>query len=626
MGRKPNAIVTEFFNRGAKLHDSSNRYEHTCKLCGQNFPKGRSDSLLGHLTKTCPAISAQDRARVQSIWPGTSDRASKRSRNNAGHAVPVFQGPGGQFVSRQKLGGFNGAVGGLHGLNVLAEASRQVGAAAGGQQQQDFQTQQLPGQTPEEQLSAAQASNIALVDPALEASNKHDAEQNGDVKLDLNESHAYFADADGTVLGAFTTSEGLSSAVSETTSDNRQTSQLSLIAASANEMVHQDSMPPLEPDVQLLLYRDSLNNPFLQSPPTSQAILPPQPGPAITNDGISPVQAEEVVVTEQPPQSQTQSQTQSPAQPSPDIEQPSEQAPCGDLQASDVTTLDSATQRAALYPRPIAIQPSPAGTPVPSLPDRAMMLTKAKGRSQFSEERRREVQLVRQLGACLRCRMLKKTSTLAWQGLVDLERQTGLEMYPGRIEACHFDSDPSKYLTFSTFMGLIQDTDVTSKTESSDFPSNVRSVYMINTEVDSVESKLDQYIKSMAFFFYETEPSHVIKSTLLAASQLSEKTEGGDELLDGVLQLWIATRIITDPNFRWKLFINSSLSTSSLQPFATITNDSGIPLTDASDPESYSMITTQLRAGAEKCAEKLSKGVLNKIEQRLLQKQRAGQF
>lgn len=38
------------------------------------------------------------------------------------------------------------------------------------------------------------------------------------------------------------------------------------------------------------------------------------------------------------------------------------------------------------------------------------------------------------------------------------------------------------------------------------------------------------------------------------------------------------------------------------------------------------MITTQLRAGAEKCAEKLSKSVLNKIEQRLLQKQRAGQF
>ncbi|KAI5281914.1 hypothetical protein KEM52_003823 [Ascosphaera acerosa] len=42
--------------------------------------------------------------------------------------------------------------------------------------------------------------------------------------------------------------------------------------------------------------------------------------------------------------------------------------------------------------------------------------------------------------------------------------------------------------------------------------------------------------------------------------------------------------------------------------------------------DSYRLITQQLQAAAEKCAEKLSKGVLNKIEQRLLQKQKAGQF
>jgi hypothetical protein len=34
MGRKPNQLVLEFFHRGRKLEDASNRYEHTCKRCG----------------------------------------------------------------------------------------------------------------------------------------------------------------------------------------------------------------------------------------------------------------------------------------------------------------------------------------------------------------------------------------------------------------------------------------------------------------------------------------------------------------------------------------------------------------------------------------------------------------
>jgi hypothetical protein len=41
MGRRPNAVVGEFFHRGQKLDDNSNRYQHTCKKCGQHV--GRSD-------------------------------------------------------------------------------------------------------------------------------------------------------------------------------------------------------------------------------------------------------------------------------------------------------------------------------------------------------------------------------------------------------------------------------------------------------------------------------------------------------------------------------------------------------------------------------------------------------
>ncbi|EMR67177.1 putative zn 2cys6 transcription factor protein [Eutypa lata UCREL1] len=61
MGRKPNYVILQHFDRGAKLQDNSNRYQFRCKSCGEDFPKGRIDSLTNHLTKKCPAISQTDR-------------------------------------------------------------------------------------------------------------------------------------------------------------------------------------------------------------------------------------------------------------------------------------------------------------------------------------------------------------------------------------------------------------------------------------------------------------------------------------------------------------------------------------------------------------------------------------
>lgn len=77
------------------------------------------------------------------------------------------------------------------------------------------------------------------------------------------------------------------------------------------------------------------------------------------------------------------------------------------LQGHDPTL--AATQRAASYPRPIAMNPNTTPTkgfvndfgssPKPQKP---------KVRSRFSADRRKEVQEVRKRGACIRCRMLKK--------------------------------------------------------------------------------------------------------------------------------------------------------------------------------------------------------------------------
>lgn len=58
------ALILQHFERGPKLTDSSNRYQHTCRSCGEKFPKGRIDSLTTHLVKKCPALSLHDRKKA----------------------------------------------------------------------------------------------------------------------------------------------------------------------------------------------------------------------------------------------------------------------------------------------------------------------------------------------------------------------------------------------------------------------------------------------------------------------------------------------------------------------------------------------------------------------------------
>ncbi|KAL8653075.1 MAG: hypothetical protein Q9210_002321, partial [Variospora velana] len=60
MGRRPNQRVLEYFDRGARLEDNSNRYEHTCKACGEHFPKGRIETLIAHIESKCPSITRHD--------------------------------------------------------------------------------------------------------------------------------------------------------------------------------------------------------------------------------------------------------------------------------------------------------------------------------------------------------------------------------------------------------------------------------------------------------------------------------------------------------------------------------------------------------------------------------------
>ncbi len=119
MGRKPNQLILEFFDRGAKLPDGSNRYEHTCKACGERFPKGRIESLMSHLKTKCQAIGSEDRHRAFSQSNEHPDSELQDGDGSLGFAAVI---KGEQHTTKLPISGRRK----LTGLEALAEASRQI--------------------------------------------------------------------------------------------------------------------------------------------------------------------------------------------------------------------------------------------------------------------------------------------------------------------------------------------------------------------------------------------------------------------------------------------------------------------------------------------------------------------
>lgn len=115
MGRRPNSLILQYFERGPKLADNSNRYPHTCKACGENFPKGRIDSLTNHLTKKCPAISEADRINACLTLHGINHATNRAQKSK--HAQP--NGPPVDLPMIQRD---------WTALETLAEVSRQIEA------------------------------------------------------------------------------------------------------------------------------------------------------------------------------------------------------------------------------------------------------------------------------------------------------------------------------------------------------------------------------------------------------------------------------------------------------------------------------------------------------------------
>lgn len=88
----------------------------------------------------------------------------------------------------------------------------------------------------------------------------------------------------------------------------------------------------------------------------------------------------------------------------------------------------------------------------------------------------------------------------------------------------------------------------------------------------------------------------------------------------------MATHILVDSELRWKTYCNPTLPPTSMHSLAQPSDDGRLPIDEMTNPESYSLLCSQLRAATEKRASQLSKTVMNDLERRLLQRQQSGWF
>jgi hypothetical protein len=133
MGRKPDVLISTYFNRGEKLQDSSNRYSYTCKSCNASFPKGRTSHLFDHLMgdRRCPFLKTEDLAKIAAIQASRDAEKAKRenSKDITNFHFSVLQSP--NSLANEDHSSLTPDMPvksqqGLTGLEALAEASRQV--------------------------------------------------------------------------------------------------------------------------------------------------------------------------------------------------------------------------------------------------------------------------------------------------------------------------------------------------------------------------------------------------------------------------------------------------------------------------------------------------------------------
>ncbi|KAM0563636.1 hypothetical protein ACHAPJ_001362 [Fusarium lateritium] len=555
MGRKPNPLILEYFVRGPKLNDNSNRYPHTCKQCGENFPKGRIDSLTTHITKKCPAISESDRMRACLELHGITNARAPPER------PPPDTQPNGQPVDVPNLPQ------GWSALETLAEASRQVDL---------------------NENNRAQSVQATTVDPADPANIQHVSD-----RFELHEQ--------------FTLDNPPMSYENRSQQGNRGTE--------------------LSPEERL------------------QALLPNSVGsPDVSNISVAVAATARLNPSLLDPQLVNENGTSTPPPPM-DIPAPIETSP------SVVTAPESSisqpwgemTYLATASPVPLVhehppppIQMNRGGIRMDT-GDGQLNGRPRHARSRFTAARRKEVQEVRKIGACIRCRILRKNcgkgtpcdtcrkvlAPRVWRtGCVRTRLQEQLDLYSAGvqvvlsqnrinllknqlqmthdgtvIEVSHFP-ETGKVIVLEAMVALLEPSESLAASRGS--KDSFWQVIMIDQDKEDVPGKVEAYMRDVFHLFIEREPSKFMRVTLeLALQQLAESE---DDLLRKSLELWGLVESI-DRERQWNVVerpANENEEPRRIQE-AKSENDADI----------YTTLCMQLNAAAERKANNTSKALLS---------------
>ncbi|KAI9655405.1 MAG: hypothetical protein M1821_005553 [Bathelium mastoideum] len=650
MGRKPNPIINEYYERGQKLEDASNRYQHTCRSCGEKFPKGRIDTLINHLVKRCPCLSVQQRTeislRAHEVPRSVSTPTKSTDSNHNITSDPLHDIEHGQSVD---LGYTPAPKHQMSALETLAEVSRQQHLHLSGrplaEQVNGGDGRQLSAQESGMQ-QAFVPEDFLVQDPQQQGSDTDNGvSRNGEDDWEtwaFIQAHA-FAVRNGSDIP---TSNGLQPA--HVYDEPPQSSSPHPTVSSAAP-----GAAPTAPMMQSPLEIAASAAQKLQAHMASNSNLTMEPEPTEQNGGISADSVADKFFGQRPnwasnidPQLQQDDQAQN---------------ALADLLRNGVAT----------HPRPIAMNPHQQQLPYPEL-NMTHTRQKPKVRGRFSDHRRKEVQDVRKRGACIRCRMLKKPcsgedpcstcvnvesarlwkspcirtriaeefnlystglhAVLAFHDVNRAKALTAFEQSQGRFEATHFPD-----LGFSsTYQGVRSQKSAQSEVDpvllaGSGVAADGSNLEMLDAEVDDISAKIERYSREFASTFFEREPSAFMKPTLLLAQRLAQ--EQSDTLLQRALELWTNTQILTDTAAPWHLFHNS---TSNPQPdpvhvqYVSPENASEASFS-SSQPlpphsPSYRLISSQLAAMTEKHCATLCKGALNELEKRLLQRHYSSPF
>lgn len=615
MGRRPNQVIQQYFQRGPKLADNSNRYPQTCKLCGENFPKGRIDSLTTHLTKRCPAISEQDRINACLMLNGISAARTPRTlQARQQQQVQQHSGPQLELPLMQPHQNWTP-------LETLAEVSRR----------QIDHLNEYRGENSHAQHGPLEPYPGAFALSGPSALERPDIQEQFTVEDHSSPYNEHQPSSEGPAEdgpdGQPSMAEHMQD-LDEHSTTPTEAPNLS-VAAAATARLNNAMLDPT------LFFNHNLGEDLARAIETVQdteTTSGPTPVAAAMEDHAAPV------ATDHSSQSPAQAPTQAPApvtQARPQsVSQSGPQQPWG-----EITYMANA---------PLA-PPSSVNHPLHGVPmsSRSVFRVDQNGsrsrhsRARFDEQRRKEVQQVRKIGACIRCRILRKTcsqgdpcdtcrkvlSPRIWRsGCVRTKFTDELNLYDAGVQIVHAQKQvngfkstlnldhPPVLLEASHFPGegsaiLVETLRGTKPKEpgaellAEDEHWATPQIVMINDQ-EELSGKMEAYVRDQLPVFAQKERASFSRITVETALQIARDAD--DRNLRLALELWGFVEVI-DRELKWNLDIRPSPATQL----------EGKSVTQESDAELYKTICLQLTAAAERKASTTSKSLLTHMQRDL---------